>query len=90
MRWRAVSAGVSAPAGGLVPVLLPGQVIQPASVRVATASLQPRLVGSPFVAQQEVPVARIYDGLRYRNATEVGSAMGKQIVRLAVRRIPRR
>ena len=28
---------------------------------------------------QEVAVARIYDGVHYRNSTEVGTAMGKRI-----------
>jgi hypothetical protein len=28
---------------------------------------------------QEVANARIYDGVHYRNSTEVGTAMGKQI-----------
>jgi hypothetical protein len=28
--------------------------------------------------------ARIYDGVHYRNSTEVGTAMGKQIGELAV------
>jgi hypothetical protein len=32
---------------------------------------------------QEVASARIYDGVHYRNSTEVGSAMGKQIGELA-------
>jgi hypothetical protein len=39
---------------------------------------------------QEVAVARIYDGVHYRNSTEVGSAMGKKIGELAAKRIPRR
>ena len=39
---------------------------------------------------QEVAVARIYDGVHYRNSTEVGAAMGKQIGELAVQRIPRK
>jgi len=34
---------------------------------------------------QEVAQARIYDGVHYRNSTEVGSAMGKQIGELAVK-----
>jgi hypothetical protein len=38
---------------------------------------------------QEVAVARIYDGVHYRNSTEVGSAMGKQIGELAVRSFPK-
>jgi hypothetical protein len=33
---------------------------------------------------QEVANARIYDGVHYRNSTEVGTAMGRQIGRLAV------
>ena len=33
---------------------------------------------------QEVANARIYDGVHYRNSTEVGSAMGKQVGELAV------
>ena len=73
-----------------VPVLLPGQAIQPAKVRVATASPQPRLVGSPLVAQQEVSVARIDDGVHSRTSPEGGPAMGKQIGQLAGKRIPRR
>jgi hypothetical protein len=38
---------------------------------------------------QEVAFARILDGVHYRNSTEVGSAMGKQIGELAVRKLPR-
>jgi hypothetical protein len=37
---------------------------------------------------QEVALARIYDGVHYRNSTEVGAAMGKKIGELAVTRIP--
>ena len=37
----------------------------------------------------EVAVARIYDGVHYRNSTEVGTAMGKKIGELAVTKIPR-
>ena len=39
---------------------------------------------------QEVSVARIYDGVHYRNSTEVGSAMGKQIGGLAAAKLLRR
>jgi hypothetical protein len=39
---------------------------------------------------QEVAVARIYDGVHYRNSTVVGSAMGKQVGELAVQSFPRR
>ena len=38
---------------------------------------------------QEVAAGRIYDGVHYRNSTEVGAAMGKQIGELAAKRIPR-
>jgi len=40
-----------------------------------------------FVA--EVAVARIYDGVHYRNSAEVGTAMGKKVGELAVTKIPR-
>ncbi len=38
---------------------------------------------------QEVPNARIYDGVHYRNSAEVGTAMGKQIGGLAATRLLR-
>ena len=38
---------------------------------------------------QEVAMARIYDGVHYRNSTEVGTAMGKKIGELASRNIPK-
>jgi hypothetical protein len=38
---------------------------------------------------QEVANARIYDGVHYRNSTEVAAAMGRQIGALAVIRFPR-
>jgi hypothetical protein len=38
---------------------------------------------------REVALARIYDGVHYRNSTEVGSAMGKKIGELVARRIPK-
>jgi PAP2 superfamily protein len=38
---------------------------------------------------QEVALGRIYDGVHYRNSTEVGSAMGKKIGELVAKRIPR-
>jgi hypothetical protein len=37
----------------------------------------------------EVAVARIYDGVHYRNSTEVGTAMGQKIGELAAKRIPK-
>jgi hypothetical protein len=38
---------------------------------------------------QEVALARIYDGVHYRNSTEVGTAMGRKIGELAARTLPR-
>jgi hypothetical protein len=38
---------------------------------------------------REVAVARIYDGVHYRNSTEVGTEMGRKIGELAVGRLPR-
>jgi hypothetical protein len=38
---------------------------------------------------REVAVARIYDGVHYRNSTEVGSEMGRKIGALAVKKLPR-
>ncbi len=38
---------------------------------------------------REVAVARIYDGVHYRNSTEVGTAMGKKIGELAARSLPK-
>jgi hypothetical protein len=38
---------------------------------------------------QEVAVARILDGVHYRNSTEVGSAMGTKIGELAVKSFPK-
>jgi hypothetical protein len=36
---------------------------------------------------QEVALARIYDGVHYRNSTVVGSAIGKQVGELTVVKI---
>ena len=38
---------------------------------------------------QEVAVARIYDGVHYRNATVVGAQMGQKIGELAVKKLPK-
>jgi hypothetical protein len=38
---------------------------------------------------QEVSIARIYDGVHYRNSTEVGTAMGKAIGELAAKKLPK-
>jgi len=38
---------------------------------------------------KEVATARIYDGVHYRNSTEVGTTMGKKIGELAVKSVPK-
>jgi PAP2 superfamily protein len=38
---------------------------------------------------QEVALGRIYDGVHYRSSTEVGTAMGKKIGELAVKKVPK-
>ena len=38
---------------------------------------------------QEVAAARIYDGVHYRNSTEIGTAMGKRIGELVARSVPK-
>jgi hypothetical protein len=38
---------------------------------------------------QEVAVARIYDGVHYRNSTVVGTAMGQKIGELATKKLPK-
>ncbi|HEV8586056.1 MAG TPA: vanadium-dependent haloperoxidase [Methylomirabilota bacterium] len=38
---------------------------------------------------QEVSLARIYDGVHYRNSTEVGTAMGRKIGEVAVKKVPK-
>jgi hypothetical protein len=38
---------------------------------------------------QEVAVARIYDGVHYRNSTEVGAAMGQKVGELVVKTFPK-
>ncbi len=38
---------------------------------------------------REVALARIYDGVHYRNSTEVGTDMGKKIGALAAQKLPR-
>jgi hypothetical protein len=38
---------------------------------------------------QEVAVARIYDGVHYRNSTEIGTAMGQKVGELTLKTIPK-
>jgi hypothetical protein len=60
--------------GGPVPKLSSASSTAAGAVRTWTSV-------NDFV--QEVAVARIYDGVHYRNSTEVGTAMGKKIGEVA-------
>ena len=55
----------------------------------STAGGAVRTWGSVGDFVREVALARIYDGVHYRNSTEVGSAMGTRIGELAARTVPR-
>jgi len=54
-----------------------------------TAGGAVRTWGSVGDFVQEVAVARIYDGVHYRNSAEVGTAMGKAVGELAAKRLPK-
>jgi len=54
-----------------------------------TAGGAVRTWGSVDDFVQEVAVGRIYDGVHYRNSSEVGTAMGKAVGELAVKRLPK-
>jgi hypothetical protein len=51
-----------------------------------TAPGKPRSWANPDDFMREVALARIYDGVHYRNSTEVGSAMGVKIGELTAAR----
>ena len=55
----------------------------------STAKGATRTWKSPDEFAQEVAVARIYDGVHYRNSTVVGAEMGRKIGALAAPRLPR-
>jgi len=55
----------------------------------STANGATRTWKSPEEFAQEVAVARIYDGVHYRNSTVVGTEMGRKIGALAAPRLPR-
>ena len=54
-----------------------------------TAGGAVRTWGSVGDFVQEVAVARIYDGVHYRNSSEVGTGMGKAVGELAAKRVPK-
>jgi PAP2 superfamily protein len=80
---------VSASLGAVLEAELAGRPSPRLSSASYTAGGAVRTWGSVGEFVQEVAVARIYDGVHYRNSTEVGTAMGKKIGELAVKSFPK-
>jgi hypothetical protein len=80
---------VSASLGAVLEAELGGRPSPKLSSASYTAGGAVRTWGSVGEFVQEVAVARIYDGVHYRNSTEVGAAMGKKIGELAVKGFPK-
>jgi PAP2 superfamily len=80
---------VSASLGAVLEAELGGRPSPKLSSASYTAGGAVRTWSSVGEFVQEVAVARIYDGVHYRNSTEVGSAMGKKIGELAVKNFPK-
>ncbi len=80
---------VSASLGAVLEAELGGRPSPKLSSASSTAGGAVRTWASVGEFVQEVAVARIYDGVHYRNSTEVGSAMGKKIGELAARSFPK-
>jgi hypothetical protein len=80
---------VSASLGAVLQAELGGGPVPTLSSASSTAKGAVRTWKSVGEFVQEVAVARIYDGVHYRNSTEVGAAMGRQIGELAVKSFPK-
>ena len=80
---------VSASLGAVLEAELAGRPSPKLSSTSSTAGGVERTWSSVDEFVREVAVARIYDGVHYRNSTEVGSAMGKKIGELAVKSFPK-
>jgi PAP2 superfamily len=80
---------VSASLGAVLEAELGGRASPKLSSASSTAGGAVRTWSSVAEFTQEVAVARIYDGVHYRNSTEVGTAMGKKIGELAVQSFPK-
>jgi PAP2 superfamily protein len=80
---------VSASLGAVLEAELGGRPSPKLSSASSTAGGAVRTWSSVGEFVQEVAVARIYDGVHYRNSTEVGTAMGKKIGELAVKSFPK-
>jgi hypothetical protein len=74
-----VATVIAADAGGEpMPTLTTGSDVVKGAVRSWAA---------PEDLVREVSLARIYDGVHYRNSTEVGAAMGRQVGGLAAQKL---
>jgi len=62
----------------------------PLSTTSSTAGGATRTCAAGADFTKEVAAARIYDGVHYRNSTEVAAAMGQKIGELAVQSVPKR
>jgi PAP2 superfamily len=80
---------VSASLGAVLEAELAGRPSPKLSSASYTAGGAVRTWASVGEFVQEVAVARIYDGVHYRNSTEVGTAMGKKVGELAVKSFPK-
>ena len=80
---------VSASLGAVLEAELAGRPSPKLSSTSSTAGGVERTWSSVDEFVREVAVARIYDGVHYRNSTEVGTAMGKKIGELAVKSFPK-
>jgi hypothetical protein len=80
---------VSASLGAVLAAELGSGPTPPLSSASSTAGGAVRTWSSTGDFVQEVAQARIYDGVHYRNSTEVGTAMGTKVGELAAKRFPR-
>jgi PAP2 superfamily len=80
---------VSASLGVVLEAELAGRPSPKLSSTSSTAGGVERTWSSVDEFVREVAVARIYDGVHYRNSTQVGTAMGKKIGELAVKSFPK-
>ena len=80
---------VSATLGAVLEAEIGGGPTPKLSSTSSTAGGAVRTWNSVGEFTREVAVARIYDGVHYRNSTEVGTAMGKKIGELAAKGLPR-
>jgi hypothetical protein len=78
---------VSAALGSVLEAELAGGATPVLSTSSPTAGGATRTWTSIRDFEQEVAVARIYDGVHYRNSTEVGTDMGHRIGALAARKL---